>query len=366
MRVWAITLAVTYVLCAVANQYATVSYEDGYEKVRSNRGLAAMACIILILVSGLRQGVGDTGAYKHSFSILPDSFSEYLSTLQISGDWGFNFISMLIKEFIADDGKVMIFIMSFITILCVFIGLWKYSCSLELAVFLFITSGGYLTSMNGVRQYLASAVIFLAMPLIYKRKWYFYFPIVVIMSQIHSSAYAFILLYFVVNCKAWGRATIGILIAGIGLYLTYGTTGPMIASLLQESQYGAYSDALVSTGAGANIVRVVVMAVPVLLSYLGRDILKEQVKYYDIITNFSVINLVFILLANKYWIYARMNMYFTLYMVLLLCECLRHIFEQKSKKIVYLLCLICYGFYYWYEMYVSLGFREGYIHFIKW
>ena len=63
------------------------------------------------------------------------------------------------------------------------------------------------------------------------------------------------------------------------------------------------------------MLRVLVMSVPVVLSYLGKDYLRGKEKYYNIIVNFSVINLIAILLATKFWIYARFNMYFSVYMI---------------------------------------------------
>ena len=146
--------------------------------------------------------------------------------------------------------------------------------------------------------------------------------------------------------------------------MTYPVSGPMIAKLLGETQYGEYKNALVSTGAGANMIRVIVMAVPVVLSYLGRDFLNGRERYYNIIVNFSVINLIFILLATKFWIYARFNMYFSLYMIILLTWIVCYMFYGRNRKIIYLICMGLYLVYYYYEMHISLGFGANYHHFI--
>ena len=219
--------------------------------------------------------------------------------------------------------------------------------------------------MNGIRQYLASAILFFCFPLIHERKWYIYIPVVLICSTIHKSALLFIILYFIVDQPAWGHTTKWILFIGIALFITYPVSGPMIAKLLGETQYGEYKNVLVSTGAGANMIRVMVMTVPVVLSYLGRDFLKGKERHYNIIVNFSVINLVFILLATKFWIYARFNMYFSLYMIILITWCVRYMFDERNTKLIYLMCLGLYFVYYYYEMHISLGFGAGYHHFIQ-
>ena len=75
---------------------------------------------------------------------------------------------------------------------------------------------------------------------------------------------------------------------------------------------------------------------------------------YNLVVNMSCLNLVFILLATKYWIYARLNMYFSLYSIILLCWCVKYVYRRYSQ-LLYAGSIVAYGIYYWYEMYISLG-----------
>ena len=100
-------------------------------------------------------------------------------------------------------------------------------------------------------------------------------------------------------------------------------------------------------------------------SELLNAFLKGKEKYYNIMVNFSVINVIAILLATRYWIYARFNMYFSLYMILLLIWCIKYLFDERNEKIIYLMCMGFYALYYYYEMHISLGYGAGYHHFIK-
>lgn len=368
MRVWWLTLASTFVICYIAGMYGRKIVTREGVTWRADGFLSMIACIILILFAGLRSsyGIGDTGAYVHSFNNLTSDFYSGIEHLFSEGgkDKGFTFISLFIKDFISEDEHVFLLIMSVITIGFIFLTFYNHVRHIELAVFLFITSGCYLVTMNGIRQYIVAAIMFAAFPWIEERKWYLYIPLALLMSTIHQSCIIFIPIYFVVNQKAWGKITYTILLVGIGLFVTYPITGPIIAELLQESQYSEYSGVIASTGAGANLIRVFVMAVPVLLSYLGRrnKHIREE-KYYNIVLNFSVINVVAMLLATRYWIYARFNMYFMVYMIILLIWCIEYLFDYKNRKIVYLACLLCYGIYFWYEMSISLGLGSGYNHF---
>ncbi len=356
MTVWWITLASSYLLCLIAGMNAKAAYVNGFCVKKYNKFFSAIAALILIIVAGLRNGIGDTTTYMEGFkSDAPSTISGCIKLL-FSGkkDVGFYFYQGIVKT-IKNDPNVFIFVTSLITISLIFITYYKYSQLLELSIFLFITTGCYLVTMNGIRQYLASAILFFCFPLIHQRKWQIYVPIVLVCSTIHKSALIFLVLYFIVDQPAWGNTTKWILFFGIALFVTYPVTGPIVANLLGETQYGEYKDVLTSTGQGANMIRVLVMAVPVILSYLGRDFLKGKERYYNCVVNFSVVNLIFILLATKFWIYARFNMYFSVYMIILITWCVKYMFDEKNMKIIYLCCLGLYFVYYWYEIVISLN-----------
>lgn len=369
MTVWWMTLLSTYILCLIARTTAKPVYEGDTIRYRNNVVLSFVACSVLVLVAGLRNNVGDTEAYIMGYQGIPSSFQEAWRSEIVEGtakDKGFIFLSILIKSFLSANPQMLLFMFSLLTITMIFIGYFRTTELLDLAVFLFITTGCYLVTMNGIRQYFASALLFLAFPWIYKRKWYLYLPLVALASTVHGSALVFIPLYFMVNCEAWGKVTKFILFCGVVLYLTYPVSGPIIADLLQESQYGEYGDLLTTEGAGSNMIRVLVMGIPVALSFFGRDMMEGKEKYYNIIVNMSLVNFIAILLATRFWIYARFNMYFTLYMILLLIWCIKYLFDERNRKIVYIVCLGLYGFYYWYETVISLGQKYGsdYINFL--
>lgn len=365
MTIWWLTLVSTYILCLVARLNGSYKNIQGRKVLRPNVMFAGMACIVLIIVSGFRAGVGDTGTYRGIIEKLSTNIIAFLKNPSIKEDTGFYALAVFVRQFISTDAQVFLLIAAIITLGLIFVTFYKNTDIIELAIFLFITTGCYLVSMNGVRQYMASAILFASFPLIHQKKWQIYFPIVLICSTIHKSALIFLILYFIVDFPAWGHMTKWIVFVGVFLFVTYPITGPLIANLLGETQYGNYKEALMSTGAGANMIRVAVMAVPVFLSYLGKNYVKGKEKYYNIIVNFSVINLVFILLATKFWIYARFNMYFSLYMIILLVWCIKYTFDEKNTKIIYLFCLLLYAIYYFFEMHISLGYGAEYHHFIQ-
>lgn len=351
MRIFWLVLLVTAILNYVARQHPSVVYntETRLKEYKPNKFLVFLIIFIMVMVSGLRRGIGDTYTYKQIIDTIPASVPEFLSSNVISEDKGFYLIVAFVKQFISTNNQVSIFVFALITLSLLIYFLYKYTDNMLMATFLFITMGCYGVSMNGVRQYVATAILFTTLPLIKKGKFIPYTIIVLLTSTIHASAIIFLPIYFLRYFKGWGFVTYCLLIGGAFLYVTYGVTGPMIANLIGESQYGHYSEALLSNGEGANFIRSLVALVPIALSYLRKDMVNKKLKYGNLIINLSVLNFIFTLLANKYWIYARFCIYFNVYTILLLCFCMDNIFEKSSSKIIKMLCVGCYLFYFWYD-----------------
>lgn len=363
MKVFWIVLLATYVLCMIGEGNPTITFgKDGNKTLKINKRMYLIVSAILVLVSGLREGVGDTGTYKHLFTQIPANGIEFLKLDTFQEDRGFYFFVSLIKQFISVDNQVIIFVLALITIGLICYGLYKYTDDVKMAVFLFIATGCFATSMNGIRQYLAAAILFAALPLIRERKMIPYFIIVFLCSTVHASAIIFYPIYFLNYFKGWGMMSYALLFAGAILFITYETTGPLIAEIIGESQYGHYSDALISTDQGANMLRILVYFVPVALSWLGKNRINKYMEYGNIMINLNIINFLVMLLANKYWIYARFCIYFNVYSVALLAFCLNNIFEKRSAKIIKALCIACYVIYFWYDSLTSgLVYSSKYI-----
>jgi len=248
----------------------------------------------------------------------------------------------------------------------VFIVIYRYSAIFELSLFLYITTGCYLVTMNGVRQYLVSAILFLCIKLITDGKWLPFLIIVLIASTMHTSALLFIPIYFFVRLKPWSKL-IGItLFASVVILLSFGQIGTLLLGSLEGTEYSHYQEYIATEGGGANIIRVFIAAVPVMLAYLcRRQIEMNNDKFINILINFSVLNLIFYILALQNWIFARMCMYFGLYGLILLPWLIKELFDNKTSTIIYISSFICYCIYYYYEMVPTLNmvYRSNFINF---
>ena len=120
-----------------------------------------IASFIMIAVSGLRHGYIDTRAYRVGFETLNISSVLNLDFLLNgeSKDRGFSVISAIIKLF-SQDSQVFLFVFALITVGCLLYGIERNSVALTFSVFLFICTGCYLDTMNGMRQVFVSAILF--------------------------------------------------------------------------------------------------------------------------------------------------------------------------------------------------------------
>lgn len=357
MKIFWIVLIVTYLLNMIAEQYPSLSYAKlgtRTEKIyKYNKSIYIFIVVLLVLVSGLRQGVGDTYTYRDIFDTIPSNVFSYLSSDIVTEDRGFYLIVAFIKQFISTDSQVALFVFSLITIALICYGLYKYTDDVKMAIFLFITMGCFSTSMNGVRQYVAAAILFTSLPLIKERKLIPYLIVVYVAYTMHASAIIFLPLYLLNNCKGWGTVSYLLILGGIFLYVTYSSTGPIIANFLGQTQYGHYVEELMTDDKGANAIRVLVTMVPMVLSWFGKNTVNNNMKYGNIIINLNIINFVVMLLATNYWLYARFCIYFNLYSIVLLCYCMNNIFEKKSITLVKMICIVCYVFFFWYDSMTS-------------
>src|SRR5690606_19464441 len=77
----------------------------------------------------------------------------------------------------------------------------RFSNNYILSVFIYITFGFYTFLFNGLRQGIAMAVCFLALPYLINKNKLKYFLLIVIASLFHTSAWVMLPFYFLVHMK---------------------------------------------------------------------------------------------------------------------------------------------------------------------
>src|SRR5690606_40042452 len=129
----------------------------------------------IVLVSGLRSNIGDTPFYMYSYVLADPS----LAGFSFAGDFGFRALQIVLKK-LTPDPQALIFITALATNVLIAIGLYRYSRLIEVSLFLYITTGMFTVSMNGIRQYLAAAILFAGTHWLIRGDWKKYFPLVLL------------------------------------------------------------------------------------------------------------------------------------------------------------------------------------------
>lgn len=302
--------------------------------------------MIFIIISAFRDGIGDTSMYKHTYNLVAQG------TVGKDGyEKGFIFFLTILTQ-ISMDPQFMLIITSIIT---QGINIWflrKYSSYFELELFMYIASGYFLTTMNGIRQAMAASIMLLGTRFLIERKFIPYLILTLVMSSIHSSALVMIPVYFIVNNDNWSKnfvKTIGIMLI---VTLFGGVIMNIAFKLLAGTKFGTYSE---FDEGGANIVRVVVAMVPVFMAYIQRDKLREIFPQCDIFVNLAIVNMFIMSLSLYNWIFARMTYYFIPYTFVLLPYIIKSIDIKEQRRLVYYAFLIGYSGFMYAEYVLSIG-----------
>ena len=353
MAIFYATLVSTYISYFLAR----IAYD---KKIKSLATFwSVVIFIILALVSGGRGDIGDTGAYKHSYTILASNPNLF----KFEGDFGFGLLSLALIQ-VSTDPQILIFITALITNLFNTITFNKYRSYLELQVYLYITSGYYTVTMNGIRQCLVASILFACTNMIIEGKFKKYLIVVLLVSTIHKSALILIPVYYIVRQEAWSKQIVKLIILSIIGVIFYNKLEPILFKLIGNTQYGHYSE---YNGGGASIIRTIVNAVPVALAYLKRSELKEKWDNSDIFINISILNLVFVALGMYQWIFNRFTIYFQLYNFILLPYIIKNCFKGKEKRLLYVGLIICYFIFFYREQVIgfNMNYNSKYLDFEK-
>lgn len=329
-------------------------------KILKSKPITAVVCFIMICFSGLRHGYIDTRAYRHGFENL--NISEVLSRDFIlqsdSKDKGFSVLSAIIKIF-TDNSQVFLFIFALFTVGFLFWGIVQRVPEIDFGIFLFIATGTYIDTMNGLRQAFVSAVLFYFLPrFLEKKETAKYILFVLLLSTVHGSALVFIPIYLIASKDAWSKYTAVIIVIASFMYIFYNYgVGKFIAEFLDDTAYGkgTYGEQLLNGNTSVNIIRVFIAAVPLILTFFTGKYKEKGNRKYNIYFNMALINFMMWLFSSKVLYFYRMAMYFAPYSIVFMCNEIDSIPDKQEKQIVKIAAIVCYLIYFIYSMFMSGG-----------
>ena len=322
------------------------------------QSLGVMAPIVFFI--GLRSGGADTPAYINTyFNYETGLYSIFADDTWQNSEWLFTIFGKIVKTFISNDFHVYLFIIALITGLSLCHGFHLYSDYFFDSVILFFITGTFIWMINGIRQFLVVAILFANFRLLVERKWWYYIPLIIILTRIHQSVIIMLPVYFVVQGEPWNKKTLGILLGSILLIFFSAYALKLMddaISFVHYTKYEGRSTLLLEGDDGSNPIQTLIMSVPPILAWFkAKEIGKLNSRAVNILINMSLLACAFSLIANvTSGIYAgRIPIYFTIYNLLLLPFLIRKVYPKNIGRPLY------YGMYAAY-LFLFLYFRSIY------
>lgn len=314
---------------------------------------------VLSVVAAMRElSIGDSYAYYKGFLSTNASLSAIPAALASGGkDKGFVVFNIIVKCLIGNRPELYFGIIACFCMLCV-LGVYKqHSCNFFMTVFLFLASGEYVQwTHNGMRQFIAVAMIFAATNLLLQKRYVPYFAVVLLASLFHATALIMIPMSLVVQGNPWNKKTVLFILAVLVSVTSVDTLTGLITDLMSSTQYAGEVDQFLET-TGTNVFRVLVFCIPPLMHLAFFNRLPKNDPLVNLSVNMSIASMgTYILSMFTSGIFiGRIPIYFSLYNYMLLPWVIQRAFEKRSANLIHLMVMGCYAVYYYYQMHVVWG-----------
>ena len=303
--------------------------------------------LIIISVSALRYKVGaDYGQYVWNFN------NWYIKANLSFNDWKNEpGIVVLAKLFnvLCPNGNLFISFVSVLTLTICLSIVNRESHKTWFSFSLFILLGIWASSFNGIRQYLASAIIFGGYRCIIEERLKYWCFIVALASLFHMTAWIILPIYFIARRNADLKQVLLCAFFSVALLSFYDTIWGLV-----ETLKGDVNENSIYASHGINIFRVLCSWVPVIL-YIGfRDrgiILSAKENFF---INMSVINASLMTIASNSAYLGRVCIYTNIFNVIAIPIIVDNL-KTQNKSMIYIVLFLFYLLYWMYSLKVSVG-----------
>lgn len=265
---------------------------------------AVLLVVPYILAATLRSdNFGDTYAYRSVFREAPSKIAALPLYLEgIKKDKGFSVLIVIIKALIGNSPILFFMFIATVQMLCMAFIYRKYSENYWMSIFVFVAGTDYMSwCHNGIRQFLAIAIIMAGFPLLLKRKYIPLIAIILLGATFHASALLMIPIIFIVQGKAWNKKSVLCILGCILILIFVNQFTDGMNNILSNTQYSnMVADWKEWEDNGTNPIRVFVYSIPMILSIIGRKQIKEADNpVINIVTNFSILTSVIAMVSMK-------------------------------------------------------------------
>lgn len=245
------------------------------EKIKKDAGFMLCA-VALILFAGLRISYNDTGTYARNFIYYTPSIENFIkdpAAFNILKNPASEWYKVIMRMFTTD--KTAYFMPPAIFTQYSYLRFFKkYSVEFNFSVYLFFTLGTFCFTLGAMKQSIAMAVLTYAVEAAESRKWIKYALFVFIAMLFHTYAIVFVIVPFL-SRKPWSAFTWLLAIGAVFVFMNIEPILGNVADFTEENGKKIYEEEILG-GASSNIFRIMVYAVPPLISFVYRKRLFED------------------------------------------------------------------------------------------
>ena len=299
---------------------------DLSEKQYPTRTQAFLAMFYLVFFLGLRSAGADTSAYIVGYRMLPEGFDIAIKTaLDFSQEENlFEAYGVAMKTLFGNNYTPYLFGIAAFSGFAIAKCLYRYSEGFFTSMILFIMWGTWSWMFNGIRQFTAVSIVFLALSFMERRRPVLYMLAVFIAFRVHTAALMMLPMYFVVRSEPWSGRTL-IILAVTALAVMFSSQFLGALGSVSESMDLSYGETITSSyftsDDGSNIIRTLIFAVPTGLAFIHRETIRRDAPdVIKICVNMSILCVCVSAVANvTSGIYiGRLPIFFSMYNLLLL------------------------------------------------
>ena len=314
---------------------------------------AVVLAVPFVIWAGWRRHFGDTEVYRSTFLNMPSSLDQIGTYMKsVRKGYGFKLFELLFKCLVSQSDIALFVFIAAVQMVCLVYVYRKYSSNYWLSFFFFVASTDYLSWMfNGIRQFIAAAILFLCVPLIAKKRYASVIIIILLVSQIHATALIFLPFIFIVNGKFWNLRTMAFMGAIVVAILFADRITGFLVTALEETAYEGDIDILKNND-GTNILRVLFYSVPAIMSSIYRSHLDQANNpLINVCANLSIVTAGFYVFSffTSGILMGSIPIYFSLSNYILIPWLLREAFGREKTRFLETLFVLVYSFFFYFQ-----------------
>ena len=317
----------------------------GQETERYSLLFAVITFLPVFLFVSVGEIRSDIWAYLDGYDKLSPSISEVFQNWWNDKGPGFTLIEVLIKRVFGNNHDAFRIVFALIQSIPLILIYRKYSEDYVFSIFLFIAMKYYNGwMMNGLRQFVAACIIFAATPLLIKKKIIPTVLIVILAMTIHNSAMMMIPIVLVIWFEPWKKGIlISFIVFVVALFIFVNTTDMLSEEILKNDD-------------GANPIRVVISAIPVVIAFVGRKKIESANNpLINICVNMSVFTMLiyFVATFTNGVGTGRLPIYTGLFNLILIPYLAKNVFDEKISKNIKVFFVLFYTAFFFYSVFMG-------------